>query len=108
MRDIEEIRYLIAEVKEYLVSQYSGKIKKVIIYGSFARGKATDDSDIDVAIVVADELNNRELERSLEDLLFRIVEEKQELISVVILTESHFNGYNSPFILNTRKEGVNI
>lgn len=108
MRNVDEIRDIIAEIKSFLITKFTDGIKQVILYGSFARGEATDDSDIDVAVIVDDELNNDKIETSLEDLLLTILLEKKELVSVIIIPESRFNNYKSPFILNTRKEGVVI
>jgi len=49
-------------------------IKKVLLYGSYAKGKATKDSDIDVAVVV-DELDHSkriEITTRLFDSAFRV------------------------------------
>jgi predicted nucleotidyltransferase len=36
-------------------STYGNRIQQAMLFGSKARGEATDDSDIDVAVIVADE-----------------------------------------------------
>ncbi len=108
MRNIDEIRDLINEIKNFLIKQYSDRIKQVIVYGSFARGEATDDSDIDVAVIVDDNLNVKDVETGLNELLFDILLKRNELISVFAIPESIFKNYKSPFILNTKGEGVVI
>ena len=85
---------------------YGERIKKVILYGSYVRGEATRDSDIDVLVLVDQSLNPFEVRESLSDLLFDILLEEGELISVIAVPEQSFENYNSPFMLNVKKEGV--
>ncbi|MCP4994595.1 MAG: nucleotidyltransferase domain-containing protein, partial [Gammaproteobacteria bacterium] len=95
MRNLDEIRELVKEIKESLVALHGDAIKKTIVYGSFARGDATEDSDIDMAIVVADRLDPRQVEEELDDLLFSILLERKELVSVLAIPESIFENYRS-------------
>jgi len=104
----EKIKHFVEEVKEYLIAIYGERIKQVILYGSFVRGEATEESDIDVLIVVDDSLNPFEVRKSLSDILFDILLEKGELISVIAIPESFFKNYHSPFLLNVKEEGVII
>ena len=85
---------------------YGGKIKKVILYGSCVRGEATRDSDIDVLVLVDQSLNPFEVRESLSDLLFDILLEEGEHISVIAVPEHLYENYNSPFMLNVKKEGL--
>lgn len=105
MRGAEEINSIVEEIKKYLVTIYSDKIKQVIIYGSFARNEATKESDIDVLVVISDELDPFNVRESLSDFLFEILLEKVELISLIAIPESIFKTYNSPFLLNVKEEG---
>ena len=102
----KKIKQLITHIKSHLIHLNGEKIKKVILYGSYARGEATKDSDIDVLVVVDDSLDPSEVRRSLSDIIFDILLEKGELISVVAVPESFFVSYNSPFLLNVKEEGV--
>ena len=102
----KKIRQSITRVKDHLIKLNGEKIKKVILYGSHARGEATKDSDIDVLVVVDDSLDPSEVRRSLSDIIFDILLEKGELISVIAVPESFFVSYNSPFLLNVEDEGV--
>ncbi len=102
----ERINNLVNRIKAYLLKTYGQKIRKVILYGSYVRGQATRDSDIDILVLVDESLNPFEIRESLSDLLFDILLEEGELVSVIAVPEDFFENYNSPFMLNVKKEGV--
>ena len=102
----EKIKSLISQIKEYLIKMYGARIKKVILYGSYVRGEATKDSDIDLLVLVDQSLNPFEVRERLSDLLFDILLDEGELVSVIVVPEHFYKNYNSPFMLNVRKEGL--
>jgi predicted nucleotidyltransferase len=44
-------RLIIKELKNLLIENFGNNIKDVVLFGSQLKGKATDDSDVDVLIV---------------------------------------------------------
>ena len=102
----QRIKRLINQIKAHLVNVYGEGIKKVILYGSYVRGETTRDSDIDLLVLVDQSLNPFEVRESLSDLLFDMLLEEGELVSVIVVPEDFFESYNSPFMLNVKKEGV--
>lgn len=104
----EKIKSLINQVKTCLINIYGQSIKEVILYGSFVRGDATRDSDIDILVLVDESINPFEVRESISDLLFDILLEEGELASVIVIPEKLFESYNSPFMLNVKKEGIAI
>ena len=106
MRD--KIIQLVRRIKNYLIERYGEKIKDVILYGSYARGQFTENSDIDILVLVDDTLNPFEVRENLSDLLLDILLDEEELISVIVLPENFFENYNSPFMINVKKEGVKV
>ncbi|KAF5427026.1 type I restriction enzyme, S subunit [Candidatus Methanophagaceae archaeon] len=44
------IRDILKEFREELENLYENKLKSIILYGSWARGDATGDSDIDMLL----------------------------------------------------------
>ena len=50
----EKIRNVLTSYLNWLLNEFNGKLKLVILYGSYARGDYREDSDIDVLIVLDD------------------------------------------------------
>jgi predicted nucleotidyltransferase len=98
------VQQLVRQIKEYLLKQYGKKIKQVILYGSHVRGEATEESDVDVLVVVEDSLDPSEVRSGLSALLYDILLDYGELISVIAIPEQLFRSYNSPFLLNVRED----
>ena len=62
----EKLKKILMELAEMLQEVYRDKLKAVILYGSVARGTATDDSDVDIMVLI--DGTDQEL-RSFEDKL---------------------------------------
>lgn len=108
MRAVDEVMPVLKSVKEYLVNRFGDGIKRVVVYGSFARGEAGEGSDVDVVVVVDDELDPLDVEEYLSDFLFDVLLERGELVSVFAVRETLFTKYNSPFLMNVREEGREV
>ena len=54
MEKIEDmnLRKMLLELEEMLQRVYGNKLKAVILYGSVARGTATEESDIDIMVLI--------------------------------------------------------
>ena len=48
----EKLKKILMELAEMLCEVYRDKLKAVILYGSVARGTATEDSDVDIMVLV--------------------------------------------------------
>lgn len=93
------------KVKEIL----GDSLKKVILYGSYARGDYTRSSDIDIMILttLTDEKIEK-IETSIFDLAFDFQMDYGVDISVIVKNEAHFNYWLGalPFYDNVQREGV--
>jgi predicted nucleotidyltransferase len=103
-----KVKRLVDQVKAHLNEVYGEGIKRVILYGSHARGEATKNSDVDVLVLTDPSLNPSEVMDSLSNLLFDMIMDEGELVSVIVIPEDFFENHNLPFMLNVRKEGVMI
>jgi predicted nucleotidyltransferase len=104
----KEIKYILIEAKKRLKQVYGARLKKIILYGSYARGDATKDSDIDLILLLTGaKETGREIRRCSE--AFGDLElEYDTLISVLPINESQYNKRRLPVILNAKKDGVVI
>jgi len=81
-------------------------IDKIILYGSHARGKARDDSDIDIAVVSRDFGKDRTEEGML---LFRIAGEiDARLEPVPVSIKSYKDDTWIPLIYEIRTKGIEL
>jgi predicted nucleotidyltransferase len=103
-----KVKRLVEQVKAFLHEKYGERIKRVILYGSHARGEATEDSDVDVLVLSDPSLKPSEVRKSLSDLLFDMLMDEGELVSVIVIPEDFFEDHNLPFMLNVRQEGVAV
>jgi len=60
------------ELLSYIVEKIAREVspRRIIVFGSYARGEATDTSDLDIFIVQDSPISNREVRRRIEYLLW--------------------------------------
>lgn len=97
---------------EYLAAVqeiYGSHLKRVILYGSYARGDYTTDSDVDIMILV--DLDENELDQysdALSEIGFEYNVEHDIWMMPVVKNIEHFRHWVAayPFYKNVQKEGV--
>lgn len=67
-----EWKKILTELSDMLQKVYQDRLKAVILYGSVARGTATDESDVDIMVLI--DGTDQEL-RTFEDKLSDVSEE---------------------------------
>ena len=81
------------------------RVEKVILYGSYASGKAHSDSDIDLAIVSPDFGKDRHEElKKLLQLAWRI----DPRIEPIPISSTSFNNTWLPIIYEIRQRGIEL
>ena len=95
------------ELVRGLTSIFQNNILMIILYGSAARNEATDTSDIDVAIIVKNQMDNETKKQFVSwtaDMDIRY----ERVFSIVDIQESNMKKWENilPFYQNIRKEGI--
>ena len=97
---------ILAQFQKELKKIYGQRLLKIILYGSYALGRADKDSDLDVAVVLKGKVNpGKEIDRML-DVLVDLNLKYQVLVSVYPVSEKDFQSRPSPLLINIRNEGV--
>ena len=101
------------DIKEELVQGLTEIFQKnmsaIILYGSVARGDATDESDIDIAIIIKDEMDNQTKSRFISwaaDMDMRY----ERIFSIVDIQEGNMKKWERvlPFYQNIEREGIAV
>lgn len=101
-----ELRAILREFRKELEELYGTRLKKIILYGSWARGEATEDSDIDLLIILEGKVTpGAEIDRMI-DIITALNLKHGVLISVFPVSEEDYYTINSPLLINVRREGV--
>ena len=100
---------IIREFKKNLLVQFEQEILKIVVFGSYAKGKETSESDLDILVVV----KNKELEKQIDDIAYKIMWDFDfaPLLSVYVVSEDYFNyikKIRTGFYESIEEEGIEV
>lgn len=58
----EPLRPALSEYRRRLGVRFPGRVQRVVLFGSWARGEATEESDVDVLVILADGTSRERLD----------------------------------------------
>lgn len=91
------------EFAEAINSEY---IKKIILFGSVARGEDVEDSDIDILIIT---LSEDKISSLVDDEVYNIIAKYHEVVSAHLMSDEIFNRTKHfTFLSNVLDEGVTL
>ncbi|MCK4458524.1 MAG: nucleotidyltransferase domain-containing protein [Methanosarcinales archaeon] len=100
------IKDILTELKAGLKGKYGSQLKGVMLFGSYARGDETEDSDIDVAVILEDFSHIcTEIERT-SDLVSSLSHKFDTLIAVVPIKEKDWIKRKTGLLSSIRRDGV--
>ena len=95
--------------RESLMSVLGKRFSKLIVFGSFARGEARPDSDVDLLLVLRENGSGPgDVEDVLVPMLAHYLLETGLLLSVVVKTENEFSSQKEGLMRNIAREGIEI
>ena len=108
VRSRKEIKPLLPQIKKLLERVYGKRLLNVFLYGSFAKGRANKESDIDIAVILKGKVNKGKEIDKICDLLYDLELDTDELISVYPLSENELENSIWPLYQHIKKEGIKI
>ncbi|HOT75752.1 MAG TPA: nucleotidyltransferase domain-containing protein [Candidatus Wallbacteria bacterium] len=103
------IKKLLSELELKLRNLFKDNLKKIILYGSYARGTYDDESDIDVMVLI-DGVNKKDFKKHITDIRLELTINYSILPSITIETESeYYKNIDIQFLFkNIESEGVEL
>lgn len=99
---------ILKEFRTEVQRLYGKRLRNVVLYGSWARGVATKDSDIDLVVILDGHVKpGEEIDRMI-DVITDINLKYSVLISVYPVAEKDYLTLKSPLLMNVRKDGVPV
>lgn len=107
----EALNSMLERMNEQLRALFGAHLKHTVLYGSYARGEAEDDSDVDVLLLV--DLPREEIvryRRPVAAIASEYLFSDNLLISPIIENQTFFEQHQAilPFYQNIVREGVRI
>lgn len=104
-------RPLLNELRDELLDLYSGHLRSIILFGSYARGDFNGESDMDVMVLL--DLDEEEQRLFREKLAQRTTELSLKYGILISAIDNNYNAFHDrasyvPFYANVDREGVRI
>lgn len=107
----DDLQPLLKDTVTNVNNEFGNIIEDIILYGSYARGDYTEESDIDVALIM--NLPRKELENyysAAASIMSDLSLEHDVFVSFSLIPSDEFNHYKEslPYYRNIVREGVEL
>ena len=109
MRTKNKGRIIFGEAVKECAAVYSGSFRNAFLYGSYARGDYTDESDVDILLVVDTNAEGIKLHRAEISRISSDLSLKYDItVSITVKPSEQFDRFSDilPFYKNVVSEGV--
>lgn len=106
--DMRDIQPILRELKARLRELYDERLRGVYLFGSYARGEAQDDSDVDVAIVLDDFEYTSDPISEMSAIAAELSLKNECVLSLIPIREGDLREREDSFLTNVRREGVAV
>lgn len=87
---------------------YGDRLRAVVLFGSWARGDATADSDVDLLVVLDEVYSRRQELRRMSDILWRHSLAHDVVVTELPVAEADYGSSHDPLLVRARLEGVRV
>ncbi len=99
------------DLRENLLSRLPDLIQRIVIYGSYARGEAVEDSDVDLLVLVKE--SSPAIVEEMRAVRYEVMERHQyyPLLSLLVLSDKDWQGLSkrsAGLKHNIEREGITI
>ena len=97
----------LSNLSKKLKEEFKDKIENIILFGSYARGNYSENSDIDILVIVDDDRIEKEVRR----VAYSFIPDVGRLISVKVIEKNAFKTMKKmgfSLVYSIEKEGISI
>jgi len=106
MRGPDHVLPLVRRLKGRLADVYGDRLAGVVLFGSYARGDAGPDSDVDLLVLLEGPVERWAETARLADLAYGVELETGLLLSLIPRTTAEYRAAETPLLCNVHAEGV--
>lgn len=103
-----DARALAESVAADLRGLYGERLRDVVLFGSWARGDAHPESDIDLLVVLDEAPSRWEERRRMEPVLWRHSFENDTIVAATPVGEKELEDGRAPVLVRAREEGLSV
>lgn len=97
---------VLKELKNLLLEELGEQFEQLVLYGSYARHEAQDNSDVDVLIVLRQEFDYFDIQEQIETIVSDLSKQYEIEIAQILITKERFEHAQDGFLRNIRKDCV--
>ena len=94
-------------LRRRLDALYGDRLVRAVLFGSYARGEATEDSDVDVLVVLGGAVDAWAEYRRLSEITVDFLREHDQFVTFVVADEDRA-GRSWTFMRNVQRDGVPV
>ncbi len=105
---MDENNPILDRIRTALRSAYGERLERVVLYGSRARGDASEDSDYDVAVFIERIGSNWEEFNKLADIELTILEDTGSAVHTMPYPAGIWAHPSAPLMYEIRRDGMDL
>lgn len=108
IKDSKIIDFL-SELEDRLIKLFNSKLKKMILFGSYAKGTNDNESDIDIMVLI-DEVDLKKYDDEILDMTVDLSIKYEILPSIFLENFKNYHEYKKyrPLFRNINEEGIEL
>lgn len=101
-----DLAELLGHIGRGLESLYEGRYRGMVLYGSYARGEATEGSDVDLLLLLEGEVDAAKELLKAQSVKWPLALDAGYTVSLIPVSERDYLYSREPFLWNAHEEGM--